>query len=105
MMGLQHDLNALRAEPGVHLETLRKVDAVLGRYAGQRLTVLAGAERVRRLAQASALLQPGMKRPRAIRVIAGAVGVSEATSRRYYSELQRIAEATAAHHVSQKGGA
>ncbi len=104
-MSLISDLNQLRSEPGTDPKTIRRVFEVLESHAGRRETIMAGSARVKRLQQANALLQPGMKRPRAIRVIAGAIGVSEASARRYYGELRKVAEATAAHHVSQKGGA
>lgn len=88
-MSLTADLAALRAEPGVHLATLHKVDAVLTKYAGQRLTVLRGAARVKRLQQAAALIRPNAKRPGAIRCIVEGLGVSPSSARRYFAELQK----------------
>lgn len=87
-MSLTADLAALRAEPGVHLATLHRVDAIMSRYAGQRMTVQRGAARVKRLQQAAALIRPNTTRPGAIRCIVEGLGVSPSSARRYYAEIK-----------------
>lgn len=80
---LGDQLAALRMVPGADLPTLRMVDGVLARFAGQRLTVLAGRRRVDKAEQALALIRPGMTHSEAILAVCRGLGVSRSTAYRY----------------------
>lgn len=80
---LGDQLAALRMVPGADLPTLRLVDGVLARFAGQRLTVLAGRRRVDKAQQAKALVPQGATQQQAILAVSRGLGVSRSTAYRY----------------------
>ena len=80
---LGDQLAALRMVPGADLPTLRLVDGVLARFAGQRVTVLAGRKRQSKAEQARALIRPGMTHSEAILAVCRGLGVSRSSGYRY----------------------
>lgn len=88
-MTLPADLEALRNQPGIDLPTMRRVDSVLSRYKGQRVTIKKGSGRADRIRQAQALASACNARPAAIRAIAAGLGVSVATAYRYTREIKQ----------------
>lgn len=88
---LTSELNDLRAQPGVCVATLARVDQVLKKLAGQRLTLKKGSKRARRLEQASAIIPPGATQPEAILVVCRALGCSRSTGWRLVRDLRQSA--------------
>lgn len=88
-------LDELRREPGVCVATLARVDQVLKKLAGQRLTLKKGSKRQRRLEQASALIPKGATQPEAILVVCRALGCSRSTGWRLVRDLRQSASGPA----------
>lgn len=88
---LTQALNDLRAQPGVDVQTLARVDQVLKKLAGVRLTLKKGSKRQRRLEQASALIPKGATQPEAILVVCRALGCSRSTGWRLVRDLRQSA--------------
>ena len=82
---LSRDLAQLRRQPGVDLATMRRVDDVIGRHVGQRLTVGRGAAAADRLAQARAIVSAGTDRAESVRRIMGGLGMSRSSAYRYWA--------------------
>lgn len=86
-MSLQTDLEALRRQPGAHLDTLRLVDEVFKAHGGERVTLAKGQNRAQRLTQARAVVAPGTSRAETVRRVMGALGVSRSTAYRYWEHV------------------
>lgn len=84
-------LDELRREPGVCVATVARVDQVLKKLAGTRLTISKGGKRARRLEQASALIPKGATQPEAILVVCRALGCSRSTGWRLVRDLRQSA--------------
>ena len=94
--GLSLDLAALRKAPGVHLPTLRRVDDVISKHAGARVTLSRGQAKKQRLDIARAVSSTAETRHEAVSAIMGAMGVSRATAFRYLRIFEREAAASRA---------
>lgn len=81
-------LDDLRRTPGTDLPTLARVDAILKKLAGVRLTISKGSKRERRLEQASALIPKGATQQEAILAVCRGLGCSRSTAWRYLKRLR-----------------
>lgn len=86
-MSLDREIDALRGQPGIHLKTLAEVKKTFSLFKGRRVTVAAGHRHRDRVAQARAVVTPGMTRAEAVRAIGDALNCSRATGYRYFYEL------------------
>jgi hypothetical protein len=82
-------IDGLRAEPDVHLPTLRKLDSKIDALAGARLTIGKGRAIDGRVVQAKALTT-GLRPTQAARRICEALGVSASTSWRYLRRIRNV---------------
>jgi len=81
-------LDELRQTPGTDLPTLNKVDDVLKKLAGTRLTLKKGSKRKRRIEQAQALVTPAMTQQEAISAVCKAIGCSRSSGWRFVRDLR-----------------
>lgn len=88
---LTQALNDLRAQPGVDVQTLARVDQVLKKLAGVRLTLKKGSKRQRRLEMAQGLTTDDMTQHEAILVVCRALGCSRSTGWRLVRDLRQSA--------------
>jgi hypothetical protein len=95
------ELDALRQQRGAHLPTLRLVESMLTRHAGMRLTLLPGAGRAGRMAQARTAVNFDDPQAKNIGKIVATLGVSRSTAWRFYRELEIERAKSVQQHVPQ----